>query len=141
MDKKWIAISLLLLSACSQREQRGEPLSEPSTEQNAVSRDGAAVVDPQDSMEPRALPVADITTVVTCTGATLKMGDMKQWKKWVGESQRRFAEIYPDKTAGEIEAYTLERALDKRRELERVGIGTPRAFTDYFNKNCLGVIE
>lgn len=143
MDTKWIAISLLLLCACSRQEQPAAPRVEPPKSGEAASTGAgmSAPVDTSASDKPRPLPEADITAVVTCTGATLKMGDVKLWKKWVEESQRRFATIYPEKSAQEIEAYTLERALDKRRALERTGVGTQRAFTEYFNKNCLGVIE
>lgn len=143
MDTKWIAISLLLLCACSRQEQPAAPRIEPPESGEAASTGAgkSAPVDAPAADKARPLPEADITAVVTCTGATLKMGDVELWKKWVAESQRRFATIYPDKSAQEIEAYTLERALDKRRALERTGVGTQRAFTDYFNKNCLGVIQ
>lgn len=87
------------------------------------------------------LPEAVTDTVVFCTGATLKMGDMALWKKWVAESERRYKEIYPGKSSAELESYTLERALDKRRDLERRGINSPRAFTQYYNSNCLGILE
>jgi len=69
------------------------------------------------------------------------MGDMALWKKWVAESERRYKEIYPDKSSAELESYTLERALDKRRELEQRGINSPRAFTQYYNSNCLGILD
>ena len=74
-----------------------------------------------------------------CSAAALKI-DMKTWKKWYAALEKRYSLIYSDKNKEELEAYTLERAMDKKRALNRDGIDSKRAFKSYFDKNCAGEI-
>lgn len=139
MRHSWVLL-ITLLAGCSASDPA--PPATPAGAGAPTPSPAAAISEPAAAAgQPLPLPKADRDTVIFCTGATLKMGDMALWKKWVAESGRRYKEIYPDKSSADLESYTLERALDKRRELERRGINSPRAFTQYYNSNCLGILE
>lgn len=74
-----------------------------------------------------------------CSAAALKV-DMKTWKKWYAALEKRYSLIYSDKSKKELESYTIERAMDKKKALNRDGIDSKRAFKNYFDKNCAGEI-
>jgi len=136
MRRVAVLISIAGLMACSAEPQ--VDASTPHAPEPAVIPEPPA---PPESHRPLPMPEADITTVITCTGATLKMGDKGLWDRWIAEASRRVAVAYPKKSPQQVEAYALERALDKRRSLEGEGLSSPRAFTEYYNKNCLGIID
>lgn len=74
-----------------------------------------------------------------CAAAALKT-DQDLWGKWYEVLKARYAIIYKEKSPKEIENYTIERVIDKRRDLNRDGIDSKRAYLDYFKINCEGEI-
>ena len=79
----------------------------------------------------------DITDLVNCTAASMKMGSgIAFYQKWADVLHVRYQKISPEKSFDDIDKYTSERILDKKRELERSGIRSQQAFTDYYNINC-----
>ena len=77
--------------------------------------------------------------VAKCSAAALKI-DMKTWKQWYVALEKRYSIIYSDKSKEELEAYTTERVMDKKKALNRNGIDSKRAFKNYFDINCAGEI-
>ena len=75
-----------------------------------------------------------------CAAAALKI-EMKLWKKWHSATEARYAIIYKGKkTPKQIESYTFERIMDKKKRLNSQGIDSKRAYKSYFNNNCSGEI-
>lgn len=84
---------------------------------------------------------SDMSTpdMAKCSAAALKI-DKELWGQWYSTLKARYELIYKDKSPEQIQAYTFERVLDKRRGLNRLGFDSKRAFKNYFNKNCSGEI-
>ncbi|WP_223572146.1 hypothetical protein [Xanthomonas citri] len=78
----------------------------------------------------------DITEMANCTAAAMKSGDRALWNEWLAGLKKRYAVIYPAKSAAEIEQYTIGRVQDKRRRLQGMGIDSTSANRDYLAKNC-----
>lgn len=78
----------------------------------------------------------DITDFLICTAATLKTGPVEKYVKWADALNARYSLIYPDKTLQQIQSYTTERVLDKRRYLQGKGIISKPANEDFYKKNC-----
>lgn len=75
-----------------------------------------------------------------CAAAALKI-ELELWKKWQSAVQDRYSIIYKEsKSPEEIEAYTYERIMDKKRALQRQGYDSKKAFQKYFSLNCEGEI-
>lgn len=55
---------------------------------------------------------------------------------WVNALETRYKRIYPNKSQKEVENYTLERVLDKRKKLNSDGISTTPAFKKFYTQNC-----
>lgn len=80
----------------------------------------------------------DTPTMAKCTAAAMKINSAL-FGQWYDALLLRYTMIYKDsKTEKEIESYTLERILDKRRALNRDGIDSKRAYSKYFSNNCEG---
>ena len=84
---------------------------------------------------------SDMSTpdMAKCSAAALKI-EMNLWKKWASATEARYALIYKDKSPDEVESYTFERIMDKKRYLNGKGIDSKRAYKNYFENNCAGEI-
>lgn len=79
----------------------------------------------------------NITDFLICTSAAMKSGQgIDVFKKWSKPLQARYAVIYPNKSSKEIDSYSAERIVDKRKELNRMGIFTTPEFLRFYNQNC-----
>lgn len=79
----------------------------------------------------------DIVDLANCTAASMKMGNgISFYQKWADVLHVRYQKISPSKSFDEIDKYTSERIIDKKKGLERKGIQSQQAFTDYYNLNC-----
>lgn len=75
-----------------------------------------------------------------CAAAALKI-EKKLWTDWYDALHSRYLIIYKDtKSPKQIESYTIERVMDKKLKLNRLGIDSKRGFKDYFDMNCKGEI-
>ncbi len=79
-------------------------------------------------------------SMAKCSAAALKI-EMNLWKKWYSATKTRYSIIYKDKSEKELEAYTLERIMDKKNALKRDGIDSKRAYKNYFENNCAGELK
>lgn len=78
-----------------------------------------------------------ITDLTSCTAASMKMGNgIAFYEKWADVLHVRYQHTSPSKSFDEIDKYTSEMILDKKRELEKSGIHSQQAFTDYYDANC-----
>ena len=78
----------------------------------------------------------DVVDTAVCTAAAMKSQRYKVYEVWVMELKNRYSLIFPNKSKSELDDYTLERVLDKRRWLERKGYSTKPAFLKFYNMNC-----
>jgi len=79
----------------------------------------------------------DVVEIAKCTAAAMKAGQgIELYRPWADELTRRYSKIYPEKSKSEIDNYTTERILDKRRYLESLGISTPVGFYKFYKQNC-----
>lgn len=79
----------------------------------------------------------DVTDLALCTAAAMKSGQgINTYQKWSAALEKRYKVIFPNLTAKQLDSYTAERTVDKRRELERRGIHTTPAFLKFFKDNC-----
>lgn len=84
---------------------------------------------------------SDIGTpeMAKCSAAALKI-DIKIWEQWYTALEKRYAIIYKNKSKKELQSYTIERVMDKKRSLNSLGIDSKRAYKNYFELNCAGEI-
>lgn len=80
----------------------------------------------------------EVTEMANCTAAAMKSGDRALWNEWLSALKKRYASIYPTKSAAEIEEYTLSRVQDKRKRLQGMGFDSTTAYRGYMDKNCKG---
>lgn len=78
----------------------------------------------------------DVVDTAVCTAAAMKSQRYKVYDIWVTELKNRYAMIFPNKTNKELDDYTTERVLDKKRWLERKGYSTKPAFLKFYDMNC-----
>lgn len=77
------------------------------------------------------------TDMALCTAAVMKAGmGIDAYRPWANALDARYRQMYPKKSANEVDSYTSERIVDKRRELERRGLGTSAAFKKFYKDNC-----
>lgn len=78
-----------------------------------------------------------VTDIALCTAAAMKSGQgIDLYRKWSTALKRRYQAMHPSYTSEQLDGYTAERTIDKRRELERRGIHTTPAFLKFFKDNC-----
>ncbi|MCH7381181.1 hypothetical protein [Acinetobacter higginsii] len=78
----------------------------------------------------------DVVDTAVCTAAAMKSQRFKVYDIWATELKNRYALIFPNKSKSELDEYTSERILDKKRGLERKGYSTKPAFLKFYNTNC-----
>ena len=78
----------------------------------------------------------DVTDTAVCTAAAMKSQRFNVYDIWAKELHNRYALIYPKKSQKELDGYTTERIIDKKRALERKGYTTKPAFLEFYNQNC-----
>lgn len=78
----------------------------------------------------------DVVDTAVCTAAAMKSQRYNVYEVWVTELKNRYTLIFPNKSKNEIDEYTSERVLDKRRWLERKGYSTKPAFLKFYDMNC-----
>lgn len=77
------------------------------------------------------------TDLATCTAAAMKSGQgIELYQVWSSALDSRYKVIYPNLSDTDRDAYTSERILDKRRNLQTRGIGTAPAFRKFYDENC-----
>jgi hypothetical protein len=82
-------------------------------------------------------PKMDVTDIALCTAAAMKSGQgIEVYRRWSSALLKRYQVIYPNYSTQQLDAYTAERTLDKRKELERRGIHTRPAFQKFLKENC-----
>lgn len=75
--------------------------------------------------------------MAVCTAAAMKSGQgIQLYTTWANALEARYKRIYSNKSQKEIESYTVERVLDKRKKLNNDGISTTPAFKNFYTKNC-----
>lgn len=80
----------------------------------------------------------DTPDLALCAAAAMKAGiGFGAYQPWAKALEKRYQTLYPKKTAQEIDAYTAERIIDKRKNLERQGLGTTPAFKKFYQDNCV----
>lgn len=78
-----------------------------------------------------------VTDMATCTAAAMKSGvGAKVYTKWADALLKKYQSIYPNKSFNEVDSYTSERILDKKRRLQSKGYDTTLAFKKYYDINC-----
>jgi len=79
----------------------------------------------------------DSPEIAMCTAASLQMQtSITLYSTWFDILKQRYTVIYPQKTAKQVEAYTIERVLDKKRRLKDMGYDSKSAALKYFQVNC-----
>lgn len=78
----------------------------------------------------------DVVDTAVCTAAAMKSQRYNVYEVWVTELKNRYTLIFPNKSKNELDEYTSERVLDKRRWLERKGYSTKPAFLKFYDMNC-----
>lgn len=77
------------------------------------------------------------TDLALCTAAAMKSGQgFDLYNDWAKALDARYRRMYPQKSVAEVDAYTAERVVDKRKNLERRGIGTTPAYRKFYDENC-----
>ena len=80
----------------------------------------------------------DVTDTALCTAAAMKSQRFNIYDLWAKELHNRYALIFSKKSQKELDEYTTERIIDKKRALERKGYATKPAFLKFYNQNCKG---
>ncbi|MFN4317198.1 hypothetical protein [Acinetobacter parvus] len=80
----------------------------------------------------------DVTDTAVCTAAAMKSQRFNLYDIWAKELHNRYTLIFPQKSQKEIDEYTSERIMDKKRALERKGYTTKPAFLKFYDQNCKG---
>lgn len=78
----------------------------------------------------------DVVDTALCTAAAMKSQRFNVYDIWATELHNRYALIFPKKNQKELDQYTTERIIDKKRVLERKGYTTKPAFLQFYNQNC-----
>ncbi|WP_336916594.1 hypothetical protein [Acinetobacter modestus] len=78
----------------------------------------------------------DVVDTAVCTAAAMKSQRYNVYDVWVTELKNRYTLIFPNKSKNELDEYTSERVLDKKRWLERKGYSTKPAFLKFYDMNC-----
>jgi hypothetical protein len=72
-----------------------------------------------------------------CTAAAMKSGQgIPLYTRWSSALDARYKIIYPALSDAQRDAYTSERIIDKRKNLERRGIATAPAYLRFYGSNC-----
>ena len=79
----------------------------------------------------------DSVETANCAAAAMKSQEVEVFSKWFDVLEQKYTLIYPDKNKDEVEAYTTERVLDKRRSLQSKGYDSKPAFNKYYQMNCV----
>jgi hypothetical protein len=75
--------------------------------------------------------------MAVCTAAAMKSGQgFDLYKRWVGALEARYKIIYSNLSPKEVDSYTAERVMDKKRSLNKKGIQTSSAFKNFYSVNC-----
>lgn len=79
----------------------------------------------------------DVVEMAKCTAAAMKAGQgIELFNPWAEALTLKYGLIYPNKNSDELDRYTTERIIDKRRYLESIGISTPVGFYKFYKQNC-----
>ena len=78
----------------------------------------------------------DSVEMANCAAAALKSQEVEVFSKWFNALEQKYTVIYPDKSKKEIEAYTDERIMDKKKRLQNNGYDSKPAFNKYYQMNC-----
>lgn len=79
----------------------------------------------------------DVVEMAKCTAAAMKAGQgIELFNPWAEALTAKYALIYPNKNPDELDRYTTERIIDKRRYLESIGMSTPVDFYNFYKQNC-----
>jgi hypothetical protein len=79
----------------------------------------------------------DVVEMAKCTAAAMKAGQgIELFNPWAEALTLRYKAIYPNKNSDELDRYTTERIIDKRRYLESIGISTSVGFYKFYKQNC-----
>ena len=79
----------------------------------------------------------DVVEMAKCTAAAMKAGQgIELFTPWAEALTAKYGLIYPNKNSDELDRYTTERIIDKRRYLESTGISTPIGFYKFYKQNC-----
>lgn len=79
----------------------------------------------------------DTVEIANCAAAAMKSQKIEVFTKWFDLLKDRYSVIYTDKNLEQVEAYTTERILDKKRSLQGKGYDSKPAFNKYYEINCL----
>jgi bisphosphoglycerate-dependent phosphoglycerate mutase len=79
----------------------------------------------------------DSVETANCAAAAMKSQGAGIFGKWFAVLEQKYTSIYPKKNKEEVQAYTTERVLDKRRSLQSKGYDSKPAFNKYYQMNCV----
>ncbi|HGH3636101.1 TPA: hypothetical protein ACJK7C_002806 [Acinetobacter baumannii] len=103
---------------------------------NQENSDTQTAVQTKEEVVQKAETKLDSVEMANCAAAALKSQEVEVFSKWFNALEQKYTVIYPDKSKKEIEAYTDERIMDKKKRLQNNGYDSKPAFNKYYQLNC-----
>ncbi|EMF5518820.1 hypothetical protein QFX42_003268 [Acinetobacter baumannii] len=103
---------------------------------NQENSDTQTAVQTKEEVVQKAETKLDSVEMANCAAAALKSQEVEVFSKWFNALEQKYTVIYPDKSKKEIEAYTDERIMDKKKRLQNNGYDSKPAFNKYYQMNC-----